>query len=103
VQTVFTGALCIEWTERRHLPMTASLHRQREEKDLRGRLMGAAINRRGLYRQRPHDWRIMAKDEDVCLHCGLCAERCPTGAWTCGKYYMEMTNAEAGMPQALRR
>jgi NAD-dependent dihydropyrimidine dehydrogenase PreA subunit len=27
--------------------------------------------------------RIMAKDEDVCLHCGLCAERCPTGAWTC--------------------
>jgi NAD-dependent dihydropyrimidine dehydrogenase PreA subunit len=25
--------------------------------------------------------RIMVKDEDVCLHCGLCAERCPTGAW----------------------
>ena len=38
--------------------------------------------------------RIMAKDEDVCLHCGLCAERCPTGAWDMRKYYMEMTNAE---------
>ena len=25
--------------------------------------------------------RVMVKDEDVCIHCGLCAERCPTGAW----------------------
>jgi formate dehydrogenase beta subunit len=31
--------------------------------------------------------RIMAKDEDVCLHCGLCAERCPTGAWDMQKYF----------------
>ena len=30
--------------------------------------------------------RVMAKDEDVCLHCGLCAERCPTGAWDMQKY-----------------
>jgi NADPH-dependent glutamate synthase beta subunit-like oxidoreductase len=30
--------------------------------------------------------RIMAKDEDVCLHCGLCAERCPTGAWDMQKF-----------------
>ena len=37
--------------------------------------------------------RIMAKDEDVCLHCGLCAERCPTGAWDMQKYLIEMTNA----------
>jgi len=36
----------------------------------------------------------MVKDEDVCLHCGLCAERCPTGAWDMRKYYMEMTQAE---------
>jgi NADPH-dependent glutamate synthase beta subunit-like oxidoreductase len=33
--------------------------------------------------------RIMAKDEDVCLHCGLCAERCPTGAWDMKKFYLE--------------
>ena len=35
----------------------------------------------------------MAKDEDVCLHCGLCAERCPTGAWDMQKFYLEMTHA----------
>ena len=39
----------------------------------------------------------MAKDEDVCLHCGLCAERCPTGAWDMQKSLIEM--AVAG-PQA---
>jgi NAD-dependent dihydropyrimidine dehydrogenase PreA subunit len=37
--------------------------------------------------------RIMAKDEDVCLHCGLCAERCPTGAWDMRKYLIDMTHA----------
>ena len=37
--------------------------------------------------------RVMVKDEDVCLHCGLCAERCPTGAWDMRKYYTEMTHA----------
>ncbi|MFX6903632.1 4Fe-4S binding protein, partial [Acinetobacter baumannii] len=37
--------------------------------------------------------RIMAKDEDVCLHCGLCAERCPTGAWDMQKYLIDMTHA----------
>ena len=37
--------------------------------------------------------RIMAKDEDVCLHCGLCAERCPTGAWDMQKFLLEMTHA----------
>jgi ferredoxin len=36
----------------------------------------------------------MVKDEDVCLHCGLCAERCPTGAWDMQKYLIEMTQAE---------
>ena len=37
--------------------------------------------------------RVMVKDEDVCLHCGLCAERCPTGAWDMSKFYLEMTHA----------
>ena len=37
--------------------------------------------------------RIMAKDEDVCLHCGLCAERCPTGAWDMQKFYLDITHA----------
>jgi NAD-dependent dihydropyrimidine dehydrogenase PreA subunit len=38
--------------------------------------------------------RVMVKDEDVCLHCGLCAERCPTGAWDMQKYLIDMTLAE---------
>jgi formate dehydrogenase (NADP+) beta subunit len=33
------------------------------------------------------------KDEDVCLHCGLCAERCPTGAWDMQKFFLDMTHA----------
>jgi ferredoxin len=36
------------------------------------------------------------KDEDVCLHCGLCAERCPTGAWDMQKFLLEMTQAGPG-------
>jgi len=40
--------------------------------------------------------RVMVKDEDVCLHCGLCAERCPTGAWDMQKFLLEMTHAGPG-------
>ena len=40
--------------------------------------------------------RIMAKDEDVCLHCGLCAERCPTGAWDMQKFLLEIAYADGG-------
>ena len=35
--------------------------------------------------------RVMVKDEDVCLHCGLCAERCPTGAWDMQQYFYAET------------
>ncbi|WP_263975227.1 4Fe-4S binding protein [Leptolyngbya sp. 7M] len=35
----------------------------------------------------------MAKDEDVCLHCGLCAERCPTAAWDMQKFWYNVTKA----------
>jgi len=37
--------------------------------------------------------RVMVKDEDLCLHCGLCAERCPTGAWDMQKFTIEMAQA----------
>jgi NAD-dependent dihydropyrimidine dehydrogenase PreA subunit len=40
--------------------------------------------------------RIMVKDEDVCLHCGLCAERCPTGAWDMQKFLLTTTQAGPG-------
>jgi ferredoxin len=45
--------------------------------------------------------RLMVKDEDVCLHCGLCAERCPTGAWDMQKFLVEM--AHAGGPGSANR
>jgi ferredoxin len=47
--------------------------------------------------------RVMVKDEDVCLHCGLCAERCPTGAWDMQKFLLEMTNAGPGCRKAPAR
>ena len=37
----------------------------------------------------------MVKDEDVCLHCGMCAERCPTGAWDMQKFLLEARSATA--------
>jgi ferredoxin len=42
----------------------------------------------------------MAKDEDVCLHCGLCAERCPTGAWDMQKFALDITHAGCGSAPA---
>jgi ferredoxin len=37
---------------------------------------------------------VMVKDEDVCLHCGLCAERCPTGAWDMQRFLLDVALAE---------
>jgi NAD-dependent dihydropyrimidine dehydrogenase PreA subunit len=88
---------------RRYLPDGLHhLHRGRPddaqgEGDLRGRLSAPAGNlTQDLYVSgKLGTGRVMAKDEDVCLHCGLCAERCPTGAWDMQKFYLEMTYAGA--------
>jgi NAD-dependent dihydropyrimidine dehydrogenase PreA subunit len=68
-----------------------------EEPDLRTRLRAPAANAtQDLYVSGAlKTGRVMAKDEDVCLHCGLCAERCPTGAWDMKKALVEMTHAGA--------
>ena len=42
--------------------------------------------------------RVMAKDEDVCLHCGMCAERCPTGAWDMQRFFLETAQVHAPVP-----
>ena len=47
--------------------------------------------------------RVMVKDEDVCLHCGLCAERCPTGAWDMQKFLLEHDAAPAAAAATPRR
>ena len=38
--------------------------------------------------------RVMVKDEDVCLHCGLCAERCPTAAWDMQQFWYNVLKAD---------
>jgi formate dehydrogenase beta subunit len=97
VQTVFATALCIECDACVDIcPMDCiSFTENGEEAELRRRLMAPAGNlSQDLYISSTlKTGRIMAKDEDVCLHCGLCAERCPTGAWDMQKFLLEMTQA----------
>jgi formate dehydrogenase beta subunit len=97
VQTVFAGSLCIECDACVDIcPMDCITFTDNgDEEDLRGRLMAPALNpTQDLYiGDSLKTGRIMAKDEDVCLHCGLCAERCPTGAWDMRKFFLDMTHA----------
>ena len=98
VQTVFTSSLCIECDACVDIcPMDCiTFTANGEEADLRTRLKAPAKNvTQDLYVANDlKTGRVMVKDEDVCLHCGLCAERCPTGAWDMQKYLIEMTHAE---------
>jgi formate dehydrogenase beta subunit len=100
VQTVFTDRLCIECDACVDIcPMDCiTFTPNAEEAVLRNQLNAPAKNAtQDLYISGPlKTARIMAKDEDVCLHCGLCAERCPTGAWDMQKFLLEMTNAGDG-------
>jgi NADPH-dependent glutamate synthase beta subunit-like oxidoreductase len=100
VQTVFTTNLCIECDACVDIcPMDCiTFTPDAEEQELRTRLNAPALNlTQDLYVSAPlKTGRIMAKDEDVCLHCGLCAERCPTGAWDMQKFLVEMTHAGPG-------
>ena len=102
VQTVFADKLCIECDACVDIcPMDCITFTddapddEGGEIDLRGRLKAPAANlTQDLYVSgKLPTGRVMAKDEDVCLHCGLCAERCPTGAWDMQKFYLEMTQA----------
>jgi len=100
VQTVFADKLCIECDACVDIcPMDCITFTQNgEEADLRTRLTAPARNpTQDLYVSGPlKTGRIMAKDEDVCLHCGLCAERCPTGAWDMQKFLLDLTHAGHG-------
>src|SRR3954464_238435 len=98
VQTVFESKLCIECDACVDIcPMDCITFTENgEEGDLRTRLSAPAANAtQDLYvADGLKTGRVMVKDEDVCLHCGLCAERCPTGAWDMQKYLIDMTHAE---------
>jgi formate dehydrogenase (NADP+) beta subunit len=98
VQTVFTDTQCIECDACVDIcPMDCiTFTANGEETELRQRLRVPALNTtQDLYVSGAlKTGRVMVKDEDVCLHCGLCAERCPTGAWDMQKFLLQM--AEAG-------
>jgi formate dehydrogenase (NADP+) beta subunit len=97
VQTVFKAPLCIECDGCVDIcPMDCITFTDNgDEADVRKHLTAPATNQtQDLYvADGLKTNRIMVKDEDVCLHCGLCAERCPTGAWDMQKFLLEMAHA----------
>jgi formate dehydrogenase (NADP+) beta subunit len=97
VQTVFSEPTCIECDACVDIcPLDCiSFVPNAPEEELRLSLSAPAANlSQAIYVSEPvKTGRIMAKDEDLCLHCGLCAERCPTGAWDMQKFTLEMAQA----------
>jgi formate dehydrogenase (NADP+) beta subunit len=86
IQTDFTAKLCIECDACIDVcpVLCLTITHDGEEGDLRTRLTAPADNlKQPLYVSEglPQTKRVMVKDEDLCVHCGLCAERCPTAAW----------------------
>ncbi|MBK7530647.1 FAD-dependent oxidoreductase [Piscinibacter sp.] len=100
VQTVFNRDTCIECDACVDIcPMDCiTFTANGDEGELRTRLKAPAGNlSQDLYVSTTlKTGRVMVKDEDVCLHCGLCAERCPTGAWDMQKFLLDTTKAGPG-------
>ena len=101
IETHFTDKLCIECDACVDICPTncLTITTGGTEEDLRERLMAPALNKtQDIYvsGELPQTKRVMVKDEDMCLHCGLCAERCPTAAW-------DMRKFELVVPYALDR
>jgi ferredoxin len=100
-QTVFTAKLCIECDACIDVcPVDClTITHGGEETDLRTRLHAPANNKsQALYVSAalPQTQRVMVKDEDLCVHCGLCAERCPTAAWDMQKSTIHWPHADSG-------
>ncbi len=99
IQTVFDDKLCIECDACVDIcPVDSiSFTANGEEADLRTRLSAPATDlTQAIYVSKNlKTGRVMAKDEDVCLHCGLCAERCPTGAWDMERFLIDVAQAES--------
>jgi NADPH-dependent glutamate synthase beta subunit-like oxidoreductase len=97
VQTVFSAKLCIECDACVDIcPMDCiTFTGDGDEAELRARLKAPATNlAQALYLGAGlKTGRVMVKDEDLCLHCGLCAERCPTGAWDMQKFLLDPGHA----------
>ena len=97
VQTVFTESTCIECDACADIcPVDCiSFTHNDDEPELRTHLSAPAPNlTQDLYvSDILKTGRVMVKDEDVCLHCGLCAERCPTGAWDMQRFLLNTAQA----------
>ena len=104
VQTVFATSQCIECDACVDICPTdcITFTANGDEPDLRTRLRAPARHAdQALYvSDALKTGRVMVKDEDVCLHCGLCAERCPTGAWDMQKFTVSQTRAGSGCRNA---
>ncbi len=96
-QTVFTPGNCIECDACADICPTSCINfiENGTEEDLRGRLAVPANNEeQDIYvSDKLETGRVLVKDEDVCLHCGLCAERCPTAAWDMQMFLYNVTKA----------
>ena len=107
VQTVFAPRLCIECDACVDIcpEDCITFTQDGEEGELRARLNAPSHDlEQSLYVSPAlKTGRIMAKDEDVCLHCGLCAERCPTGAWDMQKFLLEPAQAGPRCRQPARQ
>ena len=110
IQTVFTTSLCIECDACIDVcPVNClTITENGDEDDLRMRLSAPAENHeQDLYvsDSLPQTGRVMVKDEDLCVHCSLCAERCPTGAWDMQKSDILIPHvkneADTGEPQRI--
>lgn len=98
IQTVFTETKCIECDACVDICPTACISfvpNQETEEELRIVLKAPSNNKsQELYvSETLKTQRVMVKDENVCLHCGLCAERCPTSAWDMQKFFYNITKA----------
>ena len=100
VQTVFNTSRCIECDACMDICPTSCITftKNGEEEDLRTRLSAPALDlTQDLYvSSELATGRVMVKDEDVCLHCGLCAERCPTAAWDMAAFFYNVTKTHSG-------
>ncbi len=107
IQTVFDHNLCIECDACEDICPTDCINftANGDEADLRPRLNVPAINEsQDLYVSAElKTQRVMVKDEDMCLHCGLCAERCPTGAWDMQKFLLDVEHAGPKCRERKRR
>jgi formate dehydrogenase (NADP+) beta subunit len=106
IQTVFTTRLCIECDACVDIcPVDClTITANGPEAELRNRLKAPALNLTQpllVSTALPQTGRVMVKDEDLCVHCGLCAERCPTAAWDMQKSYVRWPHA-AEEDQALQ-